>query len=91
MLARALAASPPMLLLDEPCSGLDAEGRDLFFDNLRELAQGGVTLVCVSHHGDRSDLFTHELRLEKGRVLFAGPRPSRCAFPEALRQRQSQS
>jgi molybdate transport system ATP-binding protein len=84
MLARALAASPPLLLLDEPCSGLDAEGRELFFDNLRELAQGGVTLVCVSHHGDRSDLFTHELRLEKGRVLFAGPRSSRCAFPEAL-------
>jgi molybdate transport system ATP-binding protein len=74
MLARALAASPPVLLLDEPCSGLDAEGRALFFDNLRELARHGVTLICVSHHGDRTDLFTHELRLEKGHVLFAGPR-----------------
>jgi molybdate transport system ATP-binding protein len=74
MLARALAASPSVLLLDEPCSGLDAEGRALFFDNLRELARHGVTLICVSHHGDRMDLFTHELRLEKGQVLFAGPR-----------------
>ncbi|MDR2605223.1 MAG: ATP-binding cassette domain-containing protein, partial [Desulfovibrio sp.] len=76
MLARALAASPPVLLLDEPCSGLDPEGRTLFFDNLRELAQRGVTLICVSHHADRAELFTHELRLEKGRVLFAGPRSS---------------
>jgi molybdate transport system ATP-binding protein len=74
MLAGALAGSPPVLLLDEPCSGLDPEGRALFFNNLRETAQRGVCLICVSHHGDQTGLFTHELRLEKGRVLSAGPR-----------------
>jgi molybdate transport system ATP-binding protein len=73
MLARALAGSPSVLLLDEPCSGLDPEGRELFFDTLSELAQRGVSLVCVSHHNDRADLFTHELRLEEGCVRYAGP------------------
>jgi molybdate transport system ATP-binding protein len=85
MLARALAAAPSVLLLDEPCSGLDAEGRTLFFDNLRELARCGVTMICVSHHGDRTDLFTHELRLEKGRVQFAGPRSSQGKLAGAVR------
>ena len=70
LLARALAASPPVLLLDEPCSGLDPEGRQLFFAALRHLVANGVTLFYVSHHQEKNDsLFTHELRLHKGRLV----------------------
>ncbi|MDR1945776.1 MAG: ATP-binding cassette domain-containing protein [Desulfovibrio sp.] len=75
MLARALVASPPLLLLDEPCSGLDPESRERFLDSLRGLAQRGVSLIYVSHRNDRAnDIFTHELRLERGRIVYAGPR-----------------
>jgi molybdate transport system ATP-binding protein len=75
LLARALAGSPPVLLLDEPCSGLDAESRSLFLNALPLLAAKGVQIIHVSHHSeDNAALFTHELRLEEGRVAFAGPR-----------------
>ena len=71
LLARALAASPPLLLLDEPCSGLDAQSRAFFLRGLAVLAGKGVTIVHVTHHEqDKSPLFTRELRLEKGRVAF---------------------
>ena len=75
LLARALAGSPPVLLLDEPCSGLDKESRTLFLRSLPGLAAGGVSIIYVSHHEqDKIALFTHELRLESGRAVFAGPR-----------------
>ena len=75
LLARALAGSPPVLLLDEPLSGLDGPSRRLFLDALPGLAARGVHMLYVSHHEeDKSGLFTHELRLEQGRVAYAGPR-----------------
>jgi molybdate transport system ATP-binding protein len=75
LLARALAGSPPVLLLDEPCSGLDAPGRERFLQSLPLLAAGGVTIIHVSHRKqDSSPLFTHELVLERGRVARQGIR-----------------
>ena len=75
LLARALAASPPVLLLDEPCSGLDANSRKQFLNGLELLAGQGVHIVHVSHNeSDAGSLFTHELRLKKGRVEYAGRR-----------------
>ncbi len=75
LLARALAGAPPVLLLDEPCSGLDPESRALFLAALPHLAARGVSIIHVTHHaGDRSELFTHELILEDGRVVSEGPR-----------------
>ena len=75
LLARALAGSPPVLLLDEPCSGLDPQSRALFLGALPELVAQGVTIIHVSHHdGDKTSLFTHELVLDGGRVLSAGKR-----------------
>lgn len=75
LLARALAGSPPVLLLDEPCSGLDPRGRTLLLKALPLLAERGVHCVFVSHHAqDAGDLFTHELHLRNGRVAYAGTR-----------------
>ncbi|MDL2267731.1 ATP-binding cassette domain-containing protein [Desulfovibrio sp. OttesenSCG-928-G15] len=74
LLARAMAGSPPVLLLDEPCSTLDEQGRAFFLHALEQLAKQGVSLVYVSHHeSDRASLFTHALRLEDGQVASCGP------------------
>ncbi|HEX7339031.1 MAG TPA: ATP-binding cassette domain-containing protein [Rhodanobacteraceae bacterium] len=50
LIARALVFHPQVLLLDEPCSGLDMASRRRFLDDLRGLARGGTTLVMVTHH-----------------------------------------
>ncbi len=67
VLARAVVRRPWVLLLDEPLSGLDPEGRDVLRRLLEGLARGGVTLVCASH--DRKGLpviFHQQVRLERG-------------------------
>lgn len=63
-LAKALAAKPRLLLLDEPTKGLDAASKLQIITVLRRLVQSGVTVVAVTHDvefaaecGDRCALF----------------------------------
>ncbi|HZZ83666.1 MAG TPA: ATP-binding cassette domain-containing protein [Anaeromyxobacteraceae bacterium] len=75
LLARALVREPELLLLDEPCDGLDASSRAELLALLESLCRGGLHLVLASHHA--SDLIPsidHVLELEGGRVRRAGPR-----------------
>ncbi len=48
-LARALAAKPKVLLLDEPMSGLNPQERQLMEQKLLDLCQKGVTILLVEH------------------------------------------
>ncbi|UZP68634.1 ATP-binding cassette domain-containing protein [Desulfovibrio mangrovi] len=77
MLCRALAPGPDILLLDEPCSGLDPESRAHFLYLLSTLAQNGIQLLYVTHYA--SELIpeiTHVLKLEDGHIASCGPRRS---------------
>jgi molybdate transport system ATP-binding protein len=68
LLARALAAAPRLLLLDEPLTGLDPAQR-AFMKRLLERLMRRVTLVIAVHHAE--DLprgVTHALHLEAGRA-----------------------
>lgn len=68
-LALALLADPPVLLLDEPTSNLDARTRDEFIDLLVDLRRGGKTLLFTSHHAEEVDRLADQvLVLEDGRV-----------------------
>ena len=51
-LAKVLAASPRLLLLDEPTKGLDADTKRGFIRILRELQASGMTVVVVTHDVD---------------------------------------
>jgi ABC-2 type transport system ATP-binding protein len=55
LLALALAGRPPLLLLDEPTSAMDVEGRRAFWTTMRGLAEGGTTVVFATHHLDEAD------------------------------------
>ncbi len=66
LIARALAADPQILLLDEPLTGLDARQRAAMKNFLESLMRGGVTLVIAVHHvEDLPRGMTHGLHLHK--------------------------
>lgn len=68
-LARTLAGPIRLLLLDEPCSGLDERARDQFQAALDAVLATGVQCLYVSHHdGDVPPRVTRELLLSKGRI-----------------------
>ncbi len=77
LIGRALMASPPLLILDEPCAGLDPAARENFLQFLQRLGCGKnpPTLILVTHHIEEvMPVFTHLLVLRAGRVLASGSR-----------------
>lgn len=72
---RALAPSPPVLLLDEPFSALDAPVRHRARRQLRELEREiGVTTVIVTHDPEEAAILAdHVIILTDGHVLQSGP------------------
>lgn len=70
MLARALAAEPEILVLDEPLAGLDIATQKSLIELLSELkTRRGLTVVMVSHRlSAEKGLFTHLAWVEEGRV-----------------------
>jgi len=70
LIARSLMADPKLLLLDEPCAGLDKKSRTQFLELINKLAgvKNGPTVVFVTHHDDEIvPSITNVLRLEKGK------------------------
>ncbi len=73
LLGRALIKSPRLLLLDEPCQGLDPDQRRRLHHWVDAAAQDGAQVLYVSHHHDEVPrCLTHALVLEEGRVRSAG-------------------
>ncbi|QBI20597.1 ATP-binding cassette domain-containing protein [Egibacter rhizosphaerae] len=67
------AASPELVLLDEPAAGLDVGGRELLLDRLERLVAPRA-LVLVSHHLEElPPSVTHALILRDGGVHACGP------------------
>jgi len=77
LIARALMPEPELLMIDEPCAGLDLPGREVLLETIDDLAadKGRTTLVMVTHHIEEiTPRFTHVLILKAGKVLAAGPK-----------------
>jgi len=77
LIARALMAEPALLILDEPCAGLDPVARERFLSRLEGLAkeEGGPAPALVTHHVEEiTPSFTHVMLLRQGKVMEAGPR-----------------
>jgi iron complex transport system ATP-binding protein len=73
---RALMAKPELLILDEPCAGLDPVARERFVSFMQRLAtrKSGPAVVLVTHHLEEiPPACTHVLALFQGTVAAAGP------------------
>ena len=72
-IARTLIHDPPLLLLDEPASGLDPEARHGLQSLFRRLAQSGKTLIVSSHIlTELEEYCTHVAILKEGRLVKSG-------------------
>jgi iron complex transport system ATP-binding protein len=76
LIARARMAQPLLLVLDEPCAGMDPGVRERFLSwlNARLAAESGPTVVLVTHHMEEIVAgIQNTLILSAGRVLSLGP------------------
>lgn len=76
LIARAMLAGPPLLLLDEPCAGLDPVAREklLRLVDRQAAKRKGPSIVFITHHVEEiTSAFTHVLVLRRGRVQASGP------------------
>jgi iron complex transport system ATP-binding protein len=73
LVARALAQEPGVLVLDEPTASLDVKHEMAIFELLRDLGQGGVTVLLVTHSLNLASRFADRLvLLSRGRVAAHG-------------------
>lgn len=69
-IARALAMNPQVLLFDEPTSALDPEMVGEVLHVMKELAEGGMTMIVVTHEmGFAREVSDRVLFMDQGRIL----------------------
>jgi ABC-type branched-subunit amino acid transport system ATPase component len=82
-IARAMAASPNYLLLDEPAAGLSRAEQKTFVEQVRRLAQQGVGILLVEHNFRLvKTLADRVVVLDRGKVLLRGTAEEVSSRPE---------
>ena len=77
LIARTWMAQAELLILDEPCVGLDLRARERVLSAIEKLGQraDGPTLLYVTHYAEEIlPLITHVLFIKQGRAVAAGPK-----------------
>jgi len=71
--AAAVLGKPPILILDEPFSGMDPVNQNLFKDAILELNRGGTTIVFSTHQMETAERLCKEIALiNKGKLVLSG-------------------
>ena len=74
LIARALAADPEVLILDEPTAGVDAASQRALAATLAALAEVGTTILVVTHElGPLEPMITRAVVIRAGHVDYDGP------------------
>jgi lipooligosaccharide transport system ATP-binding protein len=73
ILARALINEPQILILDEPTTGLDPQGRHLIWDKIRSLQKQDVTIVLTTHYMEEAaELCDRTVIVDNGKIVEEG-------------------
>ncbi|WP_116451410.1 metal ABC transporter ATP-binding protein [Blastococcus litoris] len=74
LVARALAAQPELLIMDEPTAGVDAPSQHALAEVLARVSAAGTTLVVVTHEsGPLAAVLTRAVVVDQGRISYDGP------------------
>lgn len=73
IITRALINNPRILLLDEPTTGLDPQGRHIVWDEIQSLKKQGVTIILTTHYMDEAaTLCDRILIMDNGKIIETG-------------------
>ncbi len=88
-IVRALAMNPEVILFDEPTSALDPEMVGEVLDLMKDLAQGGMTMVVVTHEmGFAKEVGTRLLFMDGGHIIEDRPPVEFFADPQSDRAKE---
>jgi len=85
-IARSLIASPRILMLDEPTTGLDPQARHLLWDALQRLKRGGTTIVLTTHYMDEAEQLCDRLVVMDQAKIVAEGSPRQLITEHASRE-----
>ncbi len=72
-IAMSLIGNPPVIFLDEPTSGLDPEGRIEVWKAVKELTEGGTTVLLTTQYLDEAEQLANRIAiLHEGRIIVNG-------------------
>jgi ABC-2 type transport system ATP-binding protein len=72
--ALALVSDPALLVLDEPTTAMDVEGRHAFWNTMREFASRGRTILFATHYLEEADAHADRaILMASGRIVADGP------------------
>ncbi len=72
-LAAALVHEPKVLFLDEPTVGVDPQSRNRLFDNIRELASQGMTILYTTHYMEEAERLCDRVAIvDHGKIVALG-------------------
>lgn len=87
-IARSLCMQPRIMLFDEPTSALDPEMIKEVLDVVIDLAESGMTMVCVTHEMGFARTFAHQMVfMDEGRIVEQAPPEDFFSAPKNERTR----
>lgn len=88
-IARALCMKPRIMLFDEPTSALDPEMVKEVLDVMGELAQDGITMLCVTHEMNFArDISDQVMMFDEGHIIETGSAEKIFGDPDHARTRE---
>ena len=85
-IAGAIAMEPEILLLDEPCAMLDAEGRESVRAIISQLHEQGITILHVTHFMEDARSAERVVVLDRGAIAFDGPAAELFEQPQLVNE-----